>query len=905
MPVSVYRYRKPEIAVTLLVGGTLLANTKYYLTAYFNKSWVYNGVFSQFADVVNFTTDSVYRSISVYWKVTVPVEGFENVGAGKIRVRSHSHCLLAGNLITIESGPHAGSYSVTTWEGYHSFIITGNFVSNYSTTLRIETSYNLMTSIVLYMNTSNPFSGDPLANTWVGNINKFSHWIWENGYVINNIAVSSEFSKTLYGTHPQIEMSVSPPPPWSAVLTKGKTWIEATGNATASEIKQALIDADVLDVSYFQGSTLFVYGIFASWGTLTLTDLTIICISGMFGGYGSQTQLTLNRCSLHLLETLYGSYMLMTANNSNFFYEGKVRYSHMSGAVYKYAVGINNSFISAQGLAAEGMTNQTVENMKVMANNSSWRIACDKPLMRYLNIEIQSGFVYLYYITNVGFINNRLVDGLTINSPTAYDISVQYNNSALIFNINNCNTSRANNRKITYTGYSFQSYQHVTDIYYWRKKTISIFSEGGIPLVGATVRLEDNSGSVYTYISDNFGKVTFEIIEQKSLKASSGNYFTELYYDNWQLIITCNGYFRYNSRTVYAYLIETTAILKQIPTPKLFTRVLNFFSKKTNNIPIEAAQVSLYGVYQSTAVDGTTQFSSNRKLVTNADLSVVEMVETSPGVWVQATDFSASVVDDMNVQVPALQNAEFNITELRNFYIYNAMGNAQPNAEFMLSFPGTADISVTTDDEGMAQLSIPITVVYDREGSANVKLFDAENNLLKELYPTAETQENLYVIRDTLPTAVINYTESQSFHLADAAGKPINGATIQIVRNSLTQNIITDAIGNGNTSHELSARFSPESASQIIVESDQGLVSIISNQQPVTVETEVISPVLEPVFVEGTLVGKASIDKAKAKVKNYTIKAITKKMSVKHYSKIITIKSIIYDENKKNGHPQL
>jgi hypothetical protein len=571
MAVSIYRYRKPELTATLTDGGSLLANTTYYLTGIYNKSWVYNGVFSPFADVVSFTTDSTKKSISIYWKTTVPIQGFEDAGGGKIRVKASSHCLIIGNTLIIESGVYAGTYTVNTWENYHSFLIVGTYSTDYTTTFRVETMHNAMANIVIYLSTTAPFSGDPLADTWQGNISNFSHYIWEAGYTTNNIAVSAEFTKLFYGTHPQIEMSVSPPPPWSAVLTKGKIWIDCIGTVTVGEIKQALIDADALDVSYIQGNTFFLYGILRSFNSLTLTEMTILVYSGMFGGFSTFTQITLDRCSLHLLETGYGSYMLMTATSSNFFYENKTRYSHFSGPVYRYAVGVGNSFVTAAGLGAENMDSPVV-NMKITTNSgSSWRLAGNLSQMKYTNIEIQNGILYLYYLSASSYPQNRLIDGLTIRNTLIYDFSIQYGSTRPVFDITNCNTSRVNNRKVCYTSYQFQLYTHITDIYFWRKKTLTVLDENGLPIPGATVNLKDEAGTEYPYTTDVNGQIIFEVLEQKSLRGTTGYYFTEVYLDNWTLTVSKSGYENYKSKTVYAYLLETEIALKEAKPIRYFS----------------------------------------------------------------------------------------------------------------------------------------------------------------------------------------------------------------------------------------------------------------------------------------------------------------------------------------------
>lgn len=538
MAVRIYRWRAPELTVTLTAGGTLAANTKYYITSYFNMAWIYNNANSIFAVVKDFTTTDTNKSISLYWKVTVPIQGFESGGTGKIRVKATNHCITDTNTIIIEDGIYAGTYVVQTWENYNSFLINGTYSSDYTSTFRVETMHNAASGMIVYMHTTAPFSGDPTKGTWQGNFYGFSHYPWTNGYTTNNIAIIAPCTLRMYGVLPQIQGTYYPPAPWCKVMEKGKIWMNTSGAATVAEIKQACIDADVTDIAYFMGTTFVIYGILRSLGTLSFTDMNINCYWGMIGGGDTFTQITYLRCNVQLHETCYGSYLAATATNSNFMFESKDPI--MSGYVYKYPIGTNNVFNSVLGLGAEGMENNfTVSGMTVNSVGGSWRIHCKSTTSFYINCKLINDYVNIYYV-NASQTGHYMLDGFTFeNNSVAYDFSV-YNLAYDLF-LRNVDTNRTNNRKVVYTSYV----ETGKSIYFYRTGTITVKDSAGIPIPNAPVSLTDDHGNVYNYTTNPDGIITYNVIEQKSTDKMAIGYFTDTFYENWIIIVTKANFIDY------------------------------------------------------------------------------------------------------------------------------------------------------------------------------------------------------------------------------------------------------------------------------------------------------------------------------------------------------------------------
>lgn len=564
MAVRIYRYRPPEITVTLTAGGTLAASTTYYIAGFFSKYWIYNDVESVFSNVASFTTDTTNKSISVAWKVTVPIQSFTNGGTNRIRVHATNHCLTGGNTLIIESGTYAGTYTVTTWEDYNTFLITGTYSVDETSTFRVETMHNAMNSIIFYMHTVTPFSGDPTLGTWQGTANKMSSYPWLNTYTTTPIAFTAPFTTQKYGHNAQIQGMYYSPPAWCKIMEKGTIWIAPSETATVAEIKQALINADVLDVGYVSGNndTLTFWGILQSTGTLTFTDMTINCYLGMISGTDA-TKLTYTRCSVNAIQTTY-SYFFATSTYTNFLYNiiGFVS-TNPQLAPYSYSKGSNNSFNSPLGLAFENMgANNTIDGMTLTCNSGVWKFDCRYKTNIYTNCTLNKGILYLYYIIeSTADTAWRMFDGWYIDSALAYDFNVQYNNTLNFFNLRNINTSRTNNRKVVYTTYNAPTYTHVTTLYFYRGGTMTVKDVNGDAISGATVTLAD-AGTTASYTTNASGEAVFEVLEQKSVPPTSGYYFTETYYDNWTLTVAKDGYETYMSECVLASDIELEVTLK-------------------------------------------------------------------------------------------------------------------------------------------------------------------------------------------------------------------------------------------------------------------------------------------------------------------------------------------------------
>ncbi len=185
----------------------------------------------------------------------------------------------------------------------------------------------------------------------------------------------------------------------------------------------------------------------------------------------------------------------------------------------------------------------------------------------------------------------------------------------------------------------------------------TIVTESGVPIQGATLNIKDKNGVVVaTAISDVNGVIEtlsiywfcIELLAQTVGGVENDNNCIRIDFNPFTIEVSNDNYLpikitgiQVNSR------LKQVISLKAIPSPKLFTRILNFIGIKANGNPIASADIEYNQTQGLTSPEGLATFSSNRKLVTNDDLSIEELEEVSPGVWVVADN-----VDDLEIIAP-------------------------------------------------------------------------------------------------------------------------------------------------------------------------------------------------------------------------------------------------------------
>lgn len=185
----------------------------------------------------------------------------------------------------------------------------------------------------------------------------------------------------------------------------------------------------------------------------------------------------------------------------------------------------------------------------------------------------------------------------------------------------------------------------------------TIVTELGTPIQGAILTIKDKNASlVATANSDVNGIIarqsiywfSIELLAQTVGGVENTNNCIRIDANPYTIEVSHNDYLKTTITGIQVNSpLKQFIALKPIPAPKLFTRILNLMGIKANGNPIAEAEIQYNQTQGLTSPEGLATFSSNRKLVTNDDLSIEELEEVSAGVWVVADN-----VDDLEIIAP-------------------------------------------------------------------------------------------------------------------------------------------------------------------------------------------------------------------------------------------------------------
>ncbi|MZQ50422.1 MAG: hypothetical protein GT598_15600 [Bacteroidales bacterium] len=528
----VYRWKKPELTVTLTEGGTLLPNTTYYYFGFFkdlsNTTWVYHMSHSPMSDVSTFTTTSTHKSVSVTWQTSGEIESFSDGGDGTTIVTSHLHCLTTGNKIIITSSNYSGTYTIT-WLGAHTFRINKAFVGDETGSWICKIFPNRAQTIQMWCDTTNPFNSE---GVFVGAINKMSHGPYVSAYNTNPFNITAPYLVTASPTYCTWTGYIFPYPQYnnltrnigkpSIIIDEGTTSIATINNL----IKEYEIDEYNIITNNLIKLTAHVK--ITTPNVLTLTSYTII-----------------QECCTFQWEAMTLSYGVGISNKGR--QRAIMKYNVSNSVVFsdcavdgipKPIVGTTNSFYMDLNFSYSTFY---LEEYNLYNSKLTWT----SPNGYLKNSNIYDFYLYLvYYYDNIG-VQPRTLQNIYIRYRS-YDIMVySYSADERQCYYENVDTSRANNRKvITYAGTLANLEQ--TSFYFMRKFTTQIVDTNNIPIVGASINIKDDKNQSYNLTSDENGYVVIDVIEQTHVYNNLNTY-----YENFELTISKNGYV--TQKQYYAY----------------------------------------------------------------------------------------------------------------------------------------------------------------------------------------------------------------------------------------------------------------------------------------------------------------------------------------------------------------
>ena len=135
--ITVHGWRQPTLEISLVAGGTLLADTKYYIVGCMGfPPSTYGSVGSQTTVTYDITTTATHRSIQISHKTYRDITNFADNGDSRTLITSARHCVadavigFNADTIKIATGSYAGTWAVSEWVDYDTFIINTPYVDN-------------------------------------------------------------------------------------------------------------------------------------------------------------------------------------------------------------------------------------------------------------------------------------------------------------------------------------------------------------------------------------------------------------------------------------------------------------------------------------------------------------------------------------------------------------------------------------------------------------------------------------------------------------------------------------------------------------------------------------------------------------------------------------------------------
>lgn len=582
MAINVYGWRKPTLELELVEGGSLLANTKYYVTGFMRFTpQTYNCVSSPFSDVYEITTTSTARSIKITQKTYRDITEFSDSGSGTTICASYRHCLDDGDEIKISTGSYTGTWAITKID-YHTFSIATSYIDNvavqcytdnYRYNMPISYSGTLRVGMLYWVHTTPPFD--------------------ENDNFIQ--ATKSHFTERCY----QYEYSVQNPVTISAPLTnetsnsgsdnlekrnfdKGifQTMAKEYGlvfvrvedeDVTLQSINEAVQNSGFIYNSFYNENT-YIGEHFNFFGSLFLKGTSTLAVRGAWlNFYFSElahidysNQLVFESCLLNMIPLTFTAEYKFTANDCVLFNKGSS--NNYGGWVY----GDNTIFYSMPrpsysagscdipSLKYNNLWDNTQGNYGIIQNKKYYNdleaaivFQVSYNYNKLINCEVPS----LYWLSSYekGCIPDIYMgENLTIRKTyNSWDYRFYTNAEGILYNHHfkylNVNVlSNSTNVKKCVHNYAISSTAYLEADFY-RRVIFNIKNQEGLTIEGADVKITDNAGNLYIGTTDSSGYTFIDCLEQKTyftddLSRSNWSSDFDTYYTGFTITITKAGY---------------------------------------------------------------------------------------------------------------------------------------------------------------------------------------------------------------------------------------------------------------------------------------------------------------------------------------------------------------------------
>lgn len=556
----VYGWRKPTITLSLVAGGSLLPNTKYYvvgLMSYTMATYIpYGGPIS---DVEEITTTTNDLSIQITQKTYRDITVFADNGDSRTLATCTRHCLLDTDQIKIDSGSYSGTWDVDEWVNYNQFIIDTPYVDNVPVQCYSDTNkYNLATGNKYWVGTASPLNG----SEWVGG-NNWTKRPWDVTDT-NPVIITAQPSLYLhsYSVHPQLNGG-----------NRGYHKIlEDYGNVSVIITDTGVNLQKIYDEVQYSG---FVYN--CGYGLMGYNNVYHFHLAGCVrvngeGGFTSDsvaveiwgeiygyigTEITFNGCGLFFPLNTFSAAWHFTANNCTIYNNSNSNtynnWVYGNGTVFYAVPRIGSTVGDETGLFfIDGYTGDPWDY--VICRNKEFR-----------NIGIGQQFQVSY--------NTARFEDCVIKMPFYWIFSLG-NTQSPIYMIENVSMYYADNYTWNFRFYSYatsipirimflnvdspeepdnkkriiNNSLVVLDCEFYRRVEIYV-QDDGFALESVGIHIIDNEGNEYTGSTDENGYAYLDVLEQKhTLDNDDGihgnwlNYDHDTFYSDFIITLTKNNY---------------------------------------------------------------------------------------------------------------------------------------------------------------------------------------------------------------------------------------------------------------------------------------------------------------------------------------------------------------------------
>lgn len=574
MAINVYGWRKPTLELELVEGGSLLANTKYYVTGFMRFTPItYNAVSSPFADVVEITTTSTARSIKITQKTYRDITAFASAGAGVTTVTSTRHCLKTGDVIKIDTGSYAGTWTITKVDA-NTFTIPTAYVDDVAVQCYTDSVYYNKPAagnvyMMYYVDTLNPYDANGTflrRPRWLEQVHQYTYGSQNPVIVTARPTTAGTTGGTMNLKHSLFDNGV-----YKEVCDDyGLIYIEVIDDVvsllnihTAVQNSGFIQNTHLTSISNAQEFTLIGSMAFSNTAALTLNGATLNYICSEVFHRHNAALLTYTGCLINLMPVSFTAQMLSTMNNCVFYNSGT---SNNYGWVYGddtifYALP-RPSYVTNQcdipnlkynNLETGGQNNYGIIQNKIYRDtgqdqvfqtsyNQSKLINCTVPSVYWLSLYGTGCRPDIYMMENCT-INRSTLNWhyrLTTDSAGSY-----YNHHFKYLNINV--VAADNNIKKCIHNYVVQEGAYLQADFYRRLK-LYISNQSGEAIENATINIADNADNIYTGTTDASGYTYIDCLEQKTRfdgynnSMSNWNPIYDTYYSGFTITVSKEGY---------------------------------------------------------------------------------------------------------------------------------------------------------------------------------------------------------------------------------------------------------------------------------------------------------------------------------------------------------------------------